>query len=111
MKNQDYEHCEVCGTNIMLVGEPRPEGVVMNQQIPISKSTYTCVDCSEKPRPRKMQLELYQEILRTDDKKKLLETALYSVDKFPITFFDMRTGTYVLLTKTKIVLSRTFNDK
>lgn len=60
---------------------------------------------------KKMQLELYQEILRTTDKDKLLETALFSVDKFPITFFDMRTGTYVLLTKTKIVFEKTFNDK
>ena len=44
-----YEKCETCKKDLFPVGEPRPEGVVMNQQIPISESTYTCEKCYNKP--------------------------------------------------------------
>ena len=44
---RNMETCNSCKTNLFPVGEPRPEGVVMNQKIPIIDSTYTCEKCND----------------------------------------------------------------
>lgn len=55
----------------------------------------------------KMQLQIFKEIFSSTNKNEILDTALLAAKDLPITYFDMKSGKFILLIDTGILMQKT----